>query len=144
MAKDNWIDIGTAEEFFYRRTQIQAALKRTQENSKYAKGGKGRKRKLQAVTRFEEKERNYVDTKLHLYSKQLVDIAVNNGCGTIYLVNQKPREDEAKKEAEKGNPLVLRNWSYYNLKQKIYYKCKKYGIQCKELGKKQAEEDDEE
>ena len=144
LAKDNWIDIGTAEEFFYRRTQIQAALKRTQENSKYAKGGKGRKRKLQAVIRFEEKERNYVDTKLHLYSKQLVDIAVNNGCGIIYLVNQKPREDEAKKEAEKGNPLVLRNWSYYNLKQKIDYKCKKYGIQCKELGKKQAEEDDEE
>lgn len=143
LAKDNWIDIGTAEEFFYRRTQIQAALKRTQENCKYAKGGKGRKRKLQAVTRFEEKERNYVDTKLHLYSKLLVDVAVNNGCGIIYLVNQKPREDEAKKEAEKGNPLVLRNWSYYNLKQKIDYKCKKYGIQCKELGKKQTEEDDE-
>ena len=144
LAKDNWIDIGTAEEFFYRRTQIQAALKRTQENCKYTNGGKGRKRKLQAVTRFEEKERNYVDTKLHLYSKLLVDVAVNNGCGIIYLVNQKPREDEAKKEAEKGNPLVLRNWSYYNLKQKIDYKCKKYGIQCKELGKKQTEEDDEE
>ena len=96
------------------------------------------------MTRFEEKEKNYVDTKLHLYSKLLVDVAINNGCGKIFLVNQKPREDDAKKEAEKGNSLVLRNWSYYNLKQKIDYKCKKYGIQCKELGKKQTEEDDEE
>ena len=142
-AKDNWITIGTAEEFFYRRTQIQLGLKRVQKACKYNKGGKGRKHKMQAIERYEKLEKNYVDSRLHLYSKLLVDAAVNNGCGTIYLVNQKPREDAAKKDAEKGKPLVLRNWSYYNLKSKIDYKCKLYGIKVKELGKSQQEDDEE-
>ena len=98
---------------------------------------------MQAIERYEKLEKNYVDSRLHLYSKLLVDAAVNNGCGTIYLVNQKPREDAAKKDAEKGKPLVLRNWSYYNLKSKIDYKCKLYGIKVKELGKSQQEDDEE-
>lgn len=141
-----WIEIGNAEEFLYRRIQIQQALRRCQQNCKYNKGGKGRKRKLQAVERFEEKEKHYVDTKLHTYSRLLVNKAIEHGCGTIYLVHQKPREDEAKKENMKGNPLLLRNWSYYGLKSKIDYKCKMVGIKMKELGNKKkgsSEEDDD-
>ena len=134
-----WMDIGDAESFLYRRTQIQAALRRCQQSCKYAKGGKGRKRKMQATDRFHEKENNYVDTQLHTYSRHLVDLAVNQGCGTIYLVNQKPREDEVKKEHEKGNHLLLRNWSYFGLKTKIAYKCKLVGITLKELGKEEKE-----
>ena len=138
-----FIDIGNAEEFLYRRTQIQAALHRCQQNCTYNKGGKGRKRKLQAIERFEEKEKHYVDTKLHLYSRMLVNLAVAHGCGTIYLVHQKPREDEVKKDNQKGNPLLLRNWSYYGLKTKIDYKCKMVGIKMKELGKKKGSSGDD-
>ena len=51
-------------------------------------GGKGRKKKCQAIERWHEKEKNYVDTKLHIYSRMLVDMAVKHKCGKIVLMNQ--------------------------------------------------------
>lgn len=115
--------IGTREEFFHRRTQIQAAVTRLQAACKYNEGGKGRKSKLAAIDRFHKKEDNYVTTKLHLYSRLLVDAAVKHHCGKIVLMDQSQKEQEAKE-----NELVLRNWSYYGLKDKITYKAKMYGI----------------
>jgi len=123
-----WWEIGTKEEFNYRRRQIQEAVHRCQINNRYSEGGKGRKRKCQAIKRWHEKEKNYVDTKLHTYSRMLVDLAVNHGCGKIVLLNQTTREDKAKEDNQNGEPFVLRNWSYYGLKDKISYKCKMVGI----------------
>lgn len=124
-----WCSIGTKEEFLFRRVQIQAAMKRCQKYCKFSKGGKGRKRKLQALERYHEKEKNYVTTRMHTYSHILVSRAVKNQCSVIVLKNQEPREDQAKKDNEKGNPFVLRNWSYYGLKQMIEYKAKMFGIE---------------
>ena len=121
-------EIGTKEEFNYRRRQIQEAVKRCQINNKYSAGGKGRKKKCQAIERWHEKENNYVDTKLHTYSRMLVDMAIKHGCGTIVLMNQAHREEKAKEDNQKGDSFVLRNWSYYGLKEKISYKCKMAGI----------------
>lgn len=58
----------------------------------------------------------------------LVDLAVSHRCGTIVLMSQKKREDKAKDGNQNGEPFVLRNWSYYGLKEKIAYKCKMVGI----------------
>lgn len=143
-SRQRWIEIGTAEEFLYRRVQIQEALKRCQKACKYNTGGKGRQRKLQALDRYEKAEKNYVDTKLHQYSRELVNLAVSNGCGVICLVNQKPREDAAKLDHEKGEHLIFRNWSYFGLKAKIQYKCKLVGIKLSEDGKEEKESEDEE
>ncbi len=123
-----WGKIGTKEEFLERRTQIQAALRRCQIASRWTNGGKGRKRKLQAIERFTEQEKNYVHTKLHIYSRALVDRAIKNKCATIKLVNQKAREEQAKEENQKGKPFLLRNWSYYGFKTMIEYKAKMAGI----------------
>lgn len=123
-----WFSIGNAEEFLYRRTQIQAAMRRCQMNCRWTKGGKGRKRKTQALERFAEKEKNYVHTKLHIYSRALIDRAVKNRCGTIVLVNQESREKDAKEDNQKGKPFILRNWSYFGLKTMIEYKAKMAGI----------------
>ncbi len=136
-----WFSIGTAEEFLYRRVQIQAAMRRCQMYCRWTKGGKGRKRKTQALERFAEKEKNYVTTKLHTYSRALIDRAVKNGCGTIVLVNQKVREDQAKADNQKGEPFVLRNWSYFGLKTMIEYKAKMVGI--KVISDKEKEEDND-
>ena len=127
-----WFDIGTAEEFNYRRRQIQEAVRRCQINNRYTTGGKGRKRKCQAIDRWHEKENHYVDTKLHTYSRMLVDLAVKHKCGRIVLLNQKSREDKAKEDNRNGEPFVLRNWSYYGLKEKIAYKCKMVGIKLEQ------------
>ena len=121
-------EIGTAEEFNYRRRQIQEAVRRCQINNRYSVGGKGRKKKCQAIERWHDKENNYVDTKLHTYSRLLVDLAVKHKCGNIVLMNQTHREDDAKSENAEGDNFVLRNWTYYGLKEKIAYKCKMYGI----------------
>lgn len=120
-------EIGTKEEFLYRRVQIQEARKRAQINARYSVGGKGRKRKMQSVDRFEEKESNYVETKIHTYTRMLVDFAIENKCRTIYLINQEKKEDQAKE-----NEMILRNWSYFGMKTKLEYKAKMVGIEVKE------------
>ena len=119
--------IGTEEEFNYRRRQIQEAVRRCQTANRYTKGGKGRAKKCQAIERWHEREKNYVATKLHTYSRMLVDLAVKHKCGTIRLLAQKHREDEAKTDQ-----FILRNWSYYGLKDKIAYKCKISGVKLEE------------
>lgn len=126
-----WFEIGTKEEFNYRRRQIQEAVRRCQINNRYTTGGKGRKKKCQAIERWHEKENNYVDTKLHTYSRMLVDLAIKHECGQIILMNQLHREDEAKEDNKNGEPFVLRNWTYYGFKEKIEYKCKMVGITLK-------------
>lgn len=123
-----WFEIGTKEEFNYRRRQIQEAVRRCQVENLYNSGGKGRKKKCQAIDRWHEKEKNYVATKLHTYSRMLVDLALKHRCGRIVLMNQTNREEEAKEQNAEGDSLVLRNWSYFGLKEKIGYKCKMAGI----------------
>lgn len=127
-----WFEIGTKEEFNYRRRQIQEAVRRCQINNRYSVGGKGRKYKTKAIERWHDKENNYVDTKLHTYSRILVDLAVKHECSEIVLMRQTHREDIAKEDNQNGEPFVLRNWSYYGLKEKINYKCKMVGITLKE------------
>ena len=121
-------EIGTSEEFNYRRKQIQEAVRRCQINNRYSVGGKGRAKKCKAIDRWHEVENNYVDTKLHTYSRMLVDAAVKNKCSEVVLMAQVHREDEAKEANAEGDNAVLRNWTYYGLKEKIAYKCKRYGI----------------
>ena len=127
-----WFEIGNKEEYLHRRIQIQAAVRRCQINNRYTNGGHGRKKKCKALDRWHEIETNYVNTKLHTYSRILVDTAIKNKCGTIMLLNQKPREDKAKELNEKGNEFLLRNWGYYGLKEKISYKAKMVGIKVTE------------
>lgn len=116
--------IGTKDEFLHQRIAIQAALQRCQAAAKYSRGGHGRKRKLQSIERWHKKEYNYINTKLHKYSRELVNIAIKNKCSIIVLLDQKEKEAEAKQ-----NELILRNWSYYGLKDKIEYKGKMNGIE---------------
>ena len=118
-------EIGTKEEYLQRRLAIQAAVRRCQIANRYTKGGKGRKKKCQAIERWHDVENNYVDTKLHTYSRMLVDMAVKHRCAAILLRSQSEREDAAKG----AETLVLRNWGYFGLKQKIDYKAKMYGIE---------------
>lgn len=127
-----WFEIGTKEEFLYRRRQIQEFVRRCQINNKYSTGGKGRKKKCQALEHWHEKELNYIGTKLHMYSRMLVDVAMKHKCGKIVLVNQKEREEKAKEENMRGEPFLLRNWSYYGLKDKIKYKSRMVGIELEE------------
>ncbi|KAA6325980.1 hypothetical protein EZS27_024866 [termite gut metagenome] len=117
--------IGTKEEYLIGRLKIQGMLRSTAINLKYSnKCGKGRLKKLQALDRYHNSEKKYVATKTHTYSRMLVNLAIKNKCSKIVLINQKVKEEDAKKD-----DLLLRNWSYYDLKGKIEYKAKMVGIE---------------
>lgn len=115
--------IGNKEEFLYRRMAIQAARHRIQKAAAFNRGGHGRKKKLKSLDSFKEKEKQYVDNRLHLYSRRLIDICVKSEAGTLLLVNQSNKEEVAKEDG-----FLLRNWSYYGLVEKIKYKAEMNGI----------------
>lgn len=124
----NTYTIGGKEEFLHRRLQIKEGLRRAQISSRFNKGGKGRKKKMAAVDRYEKAEKNYITTRLHQYSSKLVDWCVKMKCGKLVLANQIEKED-----AVKDDKLLLASWSYYGLKQMLEYKCKKFGIELQVL-----------
>ncbi|WP_289022325.1 hypothetical protein [uncultured Salegentibacter sp.] len=119
------LSIGTREEFLYRRLAIQAAQKRAHSGATYCRPGKGRKRKIKAVERFHDMEKNYVGNRLHVYSRKLIDFCVKHKAGTLILLNQEDKMEIAKEE----DGFLLRNWNYYELMTKIKYKAEKAGIE---------------
>lgn len=137
---DLWY-IGTKEEFLHRRIQIQEARRRAQKAAKYNKGGHGRKKKCASLDRYSRLEKNYCGYKTHVYSAELVKRAMRKGCATIRLMNADEFAfyKEKKSEDEKAK-FILRNWSYYDLKNKVEYKAKKYGIKVVSAKEKNEEE----
>ncbi len=130
--KDKFWNIGTAEEYLHRRNAIKGALTRIQKGCKYNKGGKGREAKLQATERMELKEKNYIDSRMHLYSRQLIEYCIKRGIGKIFLDNYQDAV-ETTHEGTEESKYLLASWSYYNLSEKIRYKAAKYDIEV-ELG----------
>ncbi|KIC62849.1 hypothetical protein [Chryseobacterium taiwanense] len=118
------INIGSKEEFLYRRLAIQAGQKRVQDGIAYSRSGNGVKRKQKALYRTENMESRYVSDRLHVYSRQLIDFCIRQQAGTLILKDQ-----EGKIGIAKDQEFVLRNWSYYELQTKIKYKAEKAGIE---------------
>lgn len=123
--------IGSIDDLFKLRMQIQKRRRRLQKDIKSAHGGKGRTKKLKALERLRQKERNYVRTYNHFVSKEIVTFAIQNKAATIIM------EDLSGfgKNKEKGD-IVLRNWSYFELQSMIEYKAKLKGIEVKKVDPK--------
>ena len=123
--------IGSIDDLFKLRMQIQKRRRRLQKDIKSAHGGKGRTKKLKALERLRQKERNYVRTYNHFVSKEIVAFAIQNKAATIFM------EDLSGfgKNKEKGD-IILRNWSYFELQSMIEYKAKLKGIEVKKINPK--------
>lgn len=114
--------IGCAEDFIKFREQIRARRYRLQKQLSMVKGGKGRNKKLQALDRIKDKERNFVKTYNHMISKNVVEFAKNHKCESINL----------EKLTKYGFPnMILSKWSYYELQNMIEYKAEREGISVK-------------
>ena len=109
--------IGSLAEFNYRREQIQHSCLRLRESLKYTNGYKGRTTKRQRIKAFQEKEHNYIETRLHQYSRMLINHAVQNHCTHIVLQSPDP-----------STQTVLPSWSFMGLQNKIGYKAELLGI----------------
>lgn len=123
-ANNRRINIGTKEEFLYRRLAIQASQKRIQNGIAFCRSGNGAKRKQKALHKTDHLESRYVSNRLHLYSRKLIDFCIQQQAGTLILKNQEDKIGIAKEEE-----FVLRNWSYHELQTKIKYKAEKAGIE---------------
>lgn len=114
--------IGSKDEFLRVRTQLQAQRRRLQKTLTVTKSGHGRSKKLKALDKLKDRERNFVQTYNHFVSKNVVDFALKNKAKYINI------EDLSGFES---NQFILRNWSYYELQQFITYKAGKYGIEVR-------------
>lgn len=118
------MNIGSKEEFLYRRLAIQTSNKRIRAGVAYSRSGHGTKRKQKALHKTENLENRFVSHHLHLYSRQLIDFCIRQQAGTLILKDQEDKIGIAKEQE-----FVLRNWSYYELQTKIKYKAEKAGIE---------------
>lgn len=114
--------IGSVDDFLKIREQMQTRRRKLQHDLKFNPGGKGRKKKLQALDRLREKERNFATTYNHMISKNVVEFAKKHKCEYIHL---------EKLTKEGFNNTILRNWSYYQLQQYIEYKAEREGIKVR-------------
>lgn len=116
--------IGSKDDFLRVRTQLQSQRRRLQKTLKISNGGHGRNKKLQALNKLKNRERNFVRTYNHYVSKQVIDFAVKNKAKYINV------EDLSGFDSSE---FILRNWSFYELQQFITYKATKYGIEVRKV-----------
>ena len=114
--------IGDREGFLKQRLSIQVQRRSLQGSLKYTKGGKGRNNKLSKLESIKDRERNFVKNMNHKYSREVIDFALSNGCGSINI------EDLSGIGSMERNEFILRNWSYYELQSMIKYKAEREGI----------------
>lgn len=65
--------------------------------------------------------RRFRDTANHKYSRYIVQKAIDFGCGTIQMEDLKDMKGAADNK-------FLRDWTYFDLRQKIKYKAEEHGI----------------
>lgn len=119
--------IGSVDDFMRVKTKIQHQKSRLQANLKMVKGGHGRKRKLKAMDKFADYEKNWVQLYNHYVSKQIIDFALKNKAKYINI------EDLSGITKGKNVNKFLKGWSYYQLQSFIIYKANKYGIEVRKI-----------
>lgn len=119
--------IGESMELLKQREQFRNRRRRLQQQLKNVKGGKGRNKKLSALNKLSDSERNFAKTYNHTISKRIVDFAKKYNCEYINL---------EKLNSNGFNDNILSNWSYYELQNMIEYKAEKVGIKVKYIDPK--------
>ena len=115
--------IGDRKEIEDFRTKIEVRKKQLQKWSVWAGDGRvghGIKTRIKPVLEIGEKINNFKNLKNHCWSREIINIALRNKCGTIQM--------------EKLEGIIpeeysfLKNWSFYDLQKKIKYKAIEHGI----------------
>ena len=113
---------GSANDFFRIRQQMKSRRRSLYKSLSLAKGGKGRKKKLQAINSLRDKERNFAKTYNHQLSYKIVKFAKDNKCEFINL-------EYLTKDGFENR--ILSSWSYYELQNMIEYKAEREGIKVR-------------
>lgn len=108
-----------------RRKQLSIASKWCSENKK----GHGYKARMKAVNKVGDKYNRFKDTYNHKISRYIVDLAEKYKCKTIQMENLSGFSEEQSES-------LLKNWSYYDLQNKITYKANEKGIEVRLINPK--------
>lgn len=128
---DNFkMQIGDIEHFHNQRTMFQKRFKSLQKLI-CTQGGHGRKKKLEPLEKLKEKERNWVHTQNHVYSREVIKQALKQNAGTIHMESLKDFGKDKEGYVKEEYKYLLRYWSYYELQSMIEYKAKLEGIEVK-------------
>ena len=119
--------IGDRDSFLNERMVFQRRFRELQ-RLQCTQGGKGRKKKLEPLEKLREKERNWVKTKNHIFSREVIKCALKVGAGTIHLERLANIGKDSNGDIIDSKKLIFRNWSYYELQTMIEYKAKMEGI----------------
>jgi transposase, IS605 OrfB family, central region len=104
-----------------KRIAIQEYNQKLQKALRDSKGGHGRRRKLRSFDQQGSYEKNFIKHYNHLLSKAVVDFAKRHKAECIVI------EDIDKSDLD-NHPILLRNWTFYQLNTFIDYKAKREGI----------------
>lgn len=126
------LSIGSRDQFLKMRMRMSAQKRELQHNLRSTTlGGHGRKQKLQALERLEGKERNWVHLQNHIFSKTIVEYALQNKAGVIQMERLTGFGRNADDEVDEKYKFLLRYWSFFELQTLIEYKAKAVGIEVR-------------
>lgn len=91
--------------------------------------GHGYKAKMKPINRIRNKINNFADTFNHKYSRYIINFAIKNDCGVIQMEDLTGATKNVKDK-------FLKDWSYYDLQQKIMYKAEERGIKVIKINPK--------
>ena len=112
--------IGSFDDCMKIVTEMKNRRRKLYKVLKFTNDGKGRKKKLQAIDRLANKQRNFMRTYNEKVSKEVVEFAIRNQAEQINL-------EELKIQKKKGRSM-LDDWGYYQLGQMIERKAERVGI----------------
>ena len=127
--------IGDESNLLRVKNQMNAERKRLQEGLKFSKGGHGRKKKLKALDRLKDRERNFTQTYNHKVSNKVVEFALRHNASQINIEDLSGFGKDRKGNVEDDKKDILRNWCYYELQNYITYKAQLHGIIVKKVNK---------
>lgn len=126
------MSIGSRDQFLNMRMRMAAQKRELQRTLRQStNGGHGRKQKLQALERLEGKERNWVHLQNHIFSKSIVEYALQNEAGVIQMERLTGFGHNEHNEVDEGFKFILRYWSFFELQSLIEYKANVAGIEVR-------------
>ena len=121
----NWKEKSiSGKELIHYRQKIEARRKELSIGTKWSNDsrcGRGYKNKMINVNKFGDKYNRFKDTYNHKVSRYIVDLAVKYQCATIQM-------EDLSGFSEQQSESLLKNWSYYDLQNKVKYKAEEKGI----------------
>ena len=112
------------------RAQMEARKRALQRQGKYCGEGRighGYETRNKPVLKINDAIARFRDTVNHQYSRYIVEFALRNKCGVIQM---------EKLDGIAKDDKFLKDWTYFDLQQKIEYKAKAAGMEVKHLARK--------